>query len=72
MLHVECLPGRGGQDTPRMLVIGGRKVFVEEVLDTWTGAGHVYFKLKGDDGETYVIQQDTTSKVWELAASRQR
>jgi hypothetical protein len=55
-----------------MLVIGGRKVFVEEVLDTWTGAGHVYFKLKGDDGDTYVIQQDTSSKVWELAASRQR
>jgi hypothetical protein len=71
MLHVECFPGRGGQDTPRMLVIGDRKIFVDEVLDTWSGPGHVYFKLKGDDGDVYIIQQDTGSKVWELTVSRQ-
>jgi hypothetical protein len=71
MLHVECYPGRGGQDTPRMLVIGDRKIFVEEVLDTWSGPGHVYFKLQGDDGDVYIIQQDTASKAWELKRSRQ-
>ena len=54
-----------------MLVIGDRKIFVEEVLDTWSGHGHVYFKLKGDDGDVYIIQQDTGSKVWELTVSRQ-
>jgi hypothetical protein len=53
-----------------MLVIDERKVFVEEVLDTWVGPDHRYFKLKGDDGKVYIVGQDTSSGVWELTTKR--
>lgn len=49
-----------------MIVIGDRKVFVEEIIDAWHGPDHRYFKLKGDDGSTYIIRQDTPTGTWEL------
>jgi hypothetical protein len=70
MLRVECYASHRGDQTPRVLYIDERKVFVEEVMDTWHGPDHRYFKLKGDDGDVYVIRQDTTSGGWELTTFR--
>ena len=70
MLRVECYASHRGEETPRVLYIDERKVFVEEVMDAWHGPDHRYFKLKGDDGDVYVIRQDTTSGAWELTTSR--
>jgi hypothetical protein len=66
LLRVECYADHKGEETPRMLLIDDRKVFVEEVLDSWLAADHRYFKLKGDDGDVYLIRQDATSARWEL------
>jgi hypothetical protein len=66
MLHVECYAGHRGEETPRSLTIGERRVTVEEVLDRWLAPDHRYFKLKGDDGDVYLVRQDTASGVWEL------
>jgi hypothetical protein len=70
MLRVECYASHRGDQTPRVLYIDERKVFVEEVMDTWHGPDHRYFKLKGDDGDVYVIRQDTTSGSWDLTTFR--
>jgi hypothetical protein len=66
MLHVECYAGHRGEETPRTLTIGDRRVRVVEVLDRWLAPDHRYFKLKGDDGDEYVVRQDTSSDTWEL------
>lgn len=70
MLHVECYAGHRGEETPRRLTIGDRIVAVEEVLDRWLAPDHRYFKLKGDDGDVYLVRQDTASGVWELSMFR--
>jgi hypothetical protein len=70
VLQVECYAGHRGDEKPRMLLIDERKIFVEEVLDSWLGPDHRYFKLKGDDGEVYIIRQDTTSGTWDLTPKR--
>jgi hypothetical protein len=70
VLYVECYADHKGEQTPRLMNVDGRKVFVQEVLDTWMGPDHRYFKVKGDDGDVYIIRQDTTSDVWELTTSR--
>jgi hypothetical protein len=70
VLQVECYAGHKGDEKPRMLLIDERKIFVEEVLDSWLGPDHRYFKLKGDDGDVYIIRQDTTSGSWELTPKR--
>jgi hypothetical protein len=70
MLQVECYAGHSGETIPRVLYVGERKVFVEEVLDAWLGPDHRYFKLKGDDGDVYIIRQETASGTWELTLFR--
>jgi hypothetical protein len=70
VFHVECYAGHRGDEKPRMLLLDERKIFVEEILDTWLGPDHRYFKLKGDDGEVYIVRQDTTSGTWELTPKR--
>jgi hypothetical protein len=70
MLQVECYAGHRGDEKPRRLTIDDRQVFVEEIIDTWTGPDHRYFKVKGDDGDLYIIRQDTSSGAWELTMFR--
>jgi hypothetical protein len=66
LLHVECYAGHRGEETPRALTIGDRLVQVEQVLDRWLAPDHRYFKVKGDDGDDYIVRQDTASGEWEL------
>jgi hypothetical protein len=49
-----------------VLYIDDRKVVVDAVLDAWLAPDHRYFKLKGDDGDEYIVRHDTTSGEWQL------
>ena len=55
-----------GTETPRALTLGTRRVEVLEVLDRWPGVEHQYFKVSGDDGDTYIVRHDLARGVWEL------
>ena len=46
---------------------------VEEVLDQWYGPEHVFFKLRADDGCTYLLRHDSSvpEAVWELWSVRE-
>lgn len=65
-VHVECYAGHRGEETPHAVVIGERRVQVAELLDRWLAPDHRYFKLKGHDGDTYIVRHDVTSGMWEL------
>jgi hypothetical protein len=65
-VQVECYAGHRGEETPRRLVLGGRRVEVVEVIDRWYGPDHRYFKLRGDDGAIYLLRHDERSGRWEL------
>lgn len=39
---------------------------VREILDTWYGADHTYYKLVADDGNLYIIKHDLNADAWEL------
>jgi hypothetical protein len=67
---VECYAGHRGEQTPRTLTIGNRRIVVAEVLDAWLAPDHRYFKLKGDDGDTYLVRHDERSDTWELTMFR--
>jgi len=66
MLRVECYAGHCGEETPRAIFIDERRVGVDEVLDAWLSPDHRYFKLRGDDGDVYIIRHDTGAESWEL------
>ena len=58
------LPRRGDA---RVLLLGDCRVDVIEVLDRWLAPDHRYFKIRGGDGDTYIVRQDSTTGEWTRA-----
>jgi len=69
-VSVECYAGHRGEQTPRTLILGDRRIAVVEVVDAWLAPDYRYFKLRGDDGNTYIVRHDEQSKTWELTMFR--
>ena len=67
---VECYAGHRGEQTPRTLVLGDRRIAVAEVLDAWLAPDYRYFELRADDGDTYLVRHDERSSTWELTMFR--
>ena len=72
LLHVtvECYAGHRGEQTPRALILGDRRIAVAAVLDAWLAPEYRYFKLRGADGDTYLVRHDERSGIWELTMFR--
>jgi hypothetical protein len=69
-VNVECYAGHRGEQTPRTLIVGGRRIAVAEVLDAWLAPDHRYFKLRGADGDTYLVRHHERTDNWELTMFR--
>jgi hypothetical protein len=67
---VECYAGHRGEQTPRTLMLGERRIAVAEVLDAWLAPDYRYFKLRGADGNTYLVRHNERSNIWELTMFR--
>ena len=65
-IKVECYSGYRGAETPRVIWFKSRKIEIKQVLDRWLDPNYRYFKLLGDDGDTYIIRHDMNTWVWEL------
>jgi hypothetical protein len=40
------------------------------VVDAWLAPDYRYFKLTGEDGDTYLVRHDERSDTWELTMFR--
>ena len=67
---VECYAGHRGEQTPRTLILGERRIAVTEVVDARLAPDYRYFKLTGEDGNTYLVRHDERSNTWELTMFR--
>jgi len=65
-IRVECYAGYRADERPTRFYLEGRAVDIVEVLDSWIGADHRYFKVRGGDGDLYILRHDTTADRWEL------
>lgn len=66
-LHVECYAGYKADERPLRFRTEGRdsRVFeVMEVLDQWYGIGYRCFKLRADDGNTYILRHNEEDDEW--------
>ena len=66
MTTVECHAGYRGEETPRAFTIGDRRVSVIDLLDAWLAPEHRYFKVRGDDGDVYILRHDVRTSTWDL------
>ena len=69
-LKVETYPGSAGAELIRRFHLGGRAVEVAENLDQWHGRDYRYFKIKGEDGNLYILRFDETRAEWDLTMYR--
>lgn len=69
-VRVDCYSGYRGEQEPRHFYFGSRPIAVAEILDRWLGPDHRYFKLLGDDGDTYILRHDVVTHDWTLVFYR--
>jgi hypothetical protein len=69
-LRVESGADRAGQAIPRRFYLGSRPVQVDEVIDRWLGDDRSYYKVRGDDGDVYILLREWAAERaqehWEL------
>jgi hypothetical protein len=65
-VEVECYAGHRGEQTPRTLILGDRRIPVAEVVDAWLAPDYRYFKLRDEWGNRYLVRHDAGSGTWEL------
>ena len=51
---------------PRRFRLDGREIEAIDNLDQWHGRDYRYFKVRGDDGNLYILRLDESRGEWEL------
>ena len=72
-LDVECYSGHKADERPVKFSLDGHAYAVEEVLDQWYGTESTFFKVRADDGNLYILRQQTSipDGSWDLVSFRQ-
>ncbi len=72
-LEVDCYSGRKADERPVRFRMEGRQYLVEEVLDHWYDPDSICYKVRADDGNLYILRQQTSvpEGIWELVSFRQ-
>ena len=65
-VHVETHAGGIDVEKPKRFCLNGRRVEVIENVDQWFGPDYCYFKVRGDDGNLYILRFDEARDAWEL------
>jgi len=69
-IHVECYAGYRGEQRPTRYSIGEHTYTVREIEDQWYSPGSVYFRVRADDGNVYILRHDETEDRWTLEGYR--
>jgi hypothetical protein len=71
-VEVVCYSGYKGDERPVRFRLGGQDHSVEELLDQWYGPQDVFFKVKANDGNVYILRRHSTTPEgeWGLESFR--
>ena len=69
-LRVECYAGRKADERPTRFQMGDHAYVVEEILDQWYGPDDVFYKVRADDGNLYILRHDAAADEWRLESFR--
>jgi hypothetical protein len=53
-------------EMPVRIRFDGREVEIVENVDQWYGPDYCYFKIKGNDGNLYILRFDEGLAEWQL------
>jgi hypothetical protein len=55
-----------GALVPQRLHFDGRQIDILETIDQWHGPDYRYLKVRGDDGDLYILRFDESRGEWAL------
>jgi len=65
-IQVACYSGYSAHERPVSFILGKTKFEVRDVIDRWYGPDYLYFKVRADDGNVYILKCDEKNEEWEL------
>ena len=67
-VQVECYSGRKADERPVRFRLEERDYLVEEILDQWYGTEDVFYKIRANDGDVYILRHQTSTAdgIWDL------
>jgi len=71
-LKVECYSGHKADERPVRFRLEGKQYVVQAVLDQWYDPESVFYKVRADDGNLYILRQQTSTLdgTWDLVSFR--
>ncbi len=66
IISVKTYSGFKADERPLSFLLGKKEVRVSEIFDSWYGPDSVYFKVKGDDRNIYILKHNESGDRWEL------
>ena len=66
MIEVEYHSGYQIKERPIAFRFYDRRYAVKEVVDRWYGEGAIYYKVKADDGNIYLLKYEEGQDCWDL------
>ena len=71
-VEVACYSGYKGDERPVRFRLGSQDYSVEEVLDQWYGPQDLFFKVRANDGNMYILRRglSTPEGDWSLESFR--
>ncbi len=69
-IHVESYSGYKADERPLRFQLGERWFGVEEVVDRWYDPQAIYFRVRADDGNLYILRHSEPDDTWTLEAFR--
>src|SRR6202162_766271 len=69
-MRVECYAGYRADERPTRFTLRGHTFEIMEVEDRWYSPGAIYFRVRTQDGDYFVLRHDEPQDVWSLDAFR--
>ena len=69
-ITVQSYAGYKGDERPTSFLREGESVRIVEIIDRWYDPDHNMFKVRADNGGTYLLRHDMNDDTWELEETR--
>jgi len=69
-IQVECYAGHRAGERPNRFTLRGRTFEIVAVEDQWYEPNAIYFRVRADDGNLYILRHDEVGDTWTLDAFR--
>lgn len=71
-IRVECYAGSKADERPTRFRLGDHWLVVDEVLDQWYGPDDIFFKVRAEDGDLYILRRSHSESEanWTLESFR--